>query len=69
LQIGGHGNRITQASKVRIVTDYPMPMQVDGEPVVLEASEILIQKKNQANMIAANEDNVLPSCVQSACSC
>ena len=30
-------------------------MQVDGEPVLLEASEILIEKKNQANMIISEE--------------
>jgi hypothetical protein len=69
LQIGGHGDQITQTSKVRIVTDYPLPMQVDGEPVLLEASEILIEKKNQANMIAASDDNVVASCVQSAFTC
>ena len=54
LQVGFHGDCITQASKVRIVTDWPLPMQVDGEPVLLEPSEIIIEKKNQAKMVFAS---------------
>lgn len=51
IQLGGHGVNIAQASSVRIVTDVPLPMQVDGEPILLTQSEIIIEKKNQASMI------------------
>ena len=65
LQMGGHGDHITQASKIRIVTDIPLPMQVDGEPVLLTQSEIIIEKKNQASMIAVvnDEQSVISSLV------
>lgn len=71
LQMGGHGDLIAQASKIRIVTDIPLPMQVDGEPVLLTQSEIIIEKKNQASMIAVvNEDSpALAQCVNATCSC
>lgn len=70
LQIGGHGDCITQASKVRIVTDSVLPMQVDGEPVLLQSSEIIIELKNQASMLAAGEDTLaMVTCVQTSCSC
>ena len=56
--MGGHGDHIAQASKIRIVTDSPLPMQVDGEPVILTQSEIIIEKKNQASMIeVVNEES------------
>lgn len=51
LQVGAHGDTIAQASKVKIVTNSPLPMQVDGEPCMLEPSEILIDLKNQSTMI------------------
>lgn len=54
--MGGRGDQIAQASKIRIVTEIPLPMQVDGEPVMLLPCEILIEKKNQANMLLAAED-------------
>jgi len=71
LQMGGHGDHITQASKIRIVTDIPLPMQVDGEPVLLTQSEIIIEKKNQASMIAVvNEDGTtLAQCAMASFSC
>jgi diacylglycerol kinase (ATP) len=70
LQIGVHGDPITQASKIRIVTVSPLPMQVDGEPCLLIPSEIIIEAKNQASMLVAAEENaVLSACVQSTCSC
>jgi diacylglycerol kinase family enzyme len=53
LQLGGHGDSIAQASKIRIVTECPLPMQVDGEPVMLQSCEINIEKKNQAFMVLA----------------
>ena len=71
LQMGGHGDHITQASKIRIVTDIPLPMQVDGEPVLLTQSEIIIEKKNQASMIAVvNEDGTTRAqCAMASFSC
>lgn len=53
-----HGDHIAQASKIRIVTDIPLPMQVDGEPVLLQPSEIIIERKNQVNMIKADEPSL-----------
>ncbi len=67
--MGAHGDCITQTNKIRIVTDSPLPMQVDGEPCILQASEIVIDLKNKASMIAALDEIVAPSCVQTACSC
>jgi diacylglycerol kinase (ATP) len=69
LQMGAHGDCIAQASKIRIVTDAPLHMQVDGEPCILQPSEIVIDLKNKASMIAAVDEVVSPSCVQAACSC
>ena len=54
LQMGKHGNHIAQGSKIRIVTDAPLPMEVDGEPVNLIASEISIEHRNRVNMIHAD---------------
>ena len=51
LQLGIKGNTIAQPSKIRIVTDAPLPMQVDGEPCMLGPSEIIIDLKNKASMI------------------
>jgi hypothetical protein len=56
--MGMHGDHIAQASKIRIVTDIPLPMQVDGEPVLLLPSEIIIERKNQVNMIKADEPSL-----------
>ena len=71
LQMGGHGDCITQARKIRIVTNYPLPMQVDGEPVLLQPSEKIIEHKNQANMILASEENKTnsPAVQISSCTC
>ena len=57
LQMGGHGDQISQASKIRIVTEIPLPMQVDGEPVLLHSSEIIIEKLNQSCMILASDES------------
>lgn len=54
LPVGGHGDRICQAKKIRIVTCGTLPMQVDGEPVYLKSSEILIELRNQSKMISSN---------------
>lgn len=57
LQMGTcHGDHISQAKKIRIVTEIPLPMQVDGEPVLLLPSEIIIENKNQAFMIQASNE-------------
>jgi diacylglycerol kinase (ATP) len=49
--LGQSGTLIAQASRVRIVTSAPLPMQVDGEPCLMEPCEICIEKRNQAHMI------------------
>ena len=59
LQLGGHGVSIAQASKIRIVTECPLPMQVDGEPVLLQSCEIIIEKKNQAIMVLGDETSMI----------
>lgn len=56
LQMGGHGDHIAQAKKIRIVTEIPLPMQVDGEPVLLQSSEIIIEHMNQSCMVQASDD-------------
>ncbi len=55
LQIGGTGDTITQASKVRIVTSAPLPFQVDGEACMLDPCEIIIELKEQASVILGPE--------------
>lgn len=40
--MGGKGERIAQCSRIRIETNKPIPMQVDGEPCLLGPSIILI---------------------------
>ncbi|PAV57123.1 hypothetical protein WR25_26147 isoform B [Diploscapter pachys] len=42
LQMGGRGERLAQCSKVRVVTNKAIPMQVDGEPCLLAPSQILL---------------------------
>jgi len=53
LQLGIKGISIAQASKIRISTECPLPMQIDGEPILLQASDILVEKKNQVSMLAS----------------
>ena len=53
--MGGHCDHIAQASKIRIVTNNPLPMHIDGEPVVLKKSKIIIGKKNQVSMVSVME--------------
>ncbi len=62
LQIGGHGDKIAQASNVKIVTKKSMPMQVDGEPVLLKAAEINIAFKNEVLMIQAGQNDTSTAC-------
>ena len=75
LQLGVSGDCVAQASKIRIVTECALPMQVDGEPCLLQASEILIDKLSQSLMIAATDEPatassppaVITACLQTPC--
>uniref|UniRef100_H2S4D1 Diacylglycerol kinase n=1 Tax=Takifugu rubripes TaxID=31033 RepID=H2S4D1_TAKRU len=51
LQVGGHGERLSQCREVTLTTTKPLPVQVDGEPCRLAPSVIYISLRNQANMI------------------
>jgi hypothetical protein len=55
LKLGGHGHTIGQASKIRIVTKCENFMQIDGEPTLLEASDISIELKSQSTMLTLKE--------------
>ncbi|KAK2489238.1 hypothetical protein MC885_012112 [Smutsia gigantea] len=51
LQVGGHGERLTQCREVVLTTSKAIPVQVDGEPCKLAASCIRIALRNQATMV------------------
>ncbi|XP_020865314.1 diacylglycerol kinase zeta isoform X3 [Phascolarctos cinereus] len=51
LQVGGHGERLTQCREVVLTTAKAIPVQVDGEPCKLAASCIHIALRNQATMV------------------
>ncbi|XP_057363572.1 diacylglycerol kinase zeta isoform X3 [Manis pentadactyla] len=51
LQVGGHGERLTQCREVVLTTSKAIPVQVDGEPCKLAASCIHIALRNQATMV------------------
>ncbi|XP_004708383.2 diacylglycerol kinase zeta isoform X3 [Echinops telfairi] len=51
LQVGGHGERLTQCREVVLTTFKAIPVQVDGEPCKLAASRIRITLRNQATMV------------------
>ncbi|XP_039724158.1 diacylglycerol kinase zeta isoform X7 [Pteropus medius] len=51
LQVGGHGERLTQCREVVLTTSKAIPVQVDGEPCKLAASRIHIALRNQATMV------------------
>jgi hypothetical protein len=53
LQMGRPGDRIGQAREIRIRTIKRLPMQIDGEPVLIEPVDINIKILNKANMIDA----------------
>ena len=53
LQIGRPGDRIGQAKEIRLRTTKRQPMQIDGEPVLMEPVDINIKLKNKAIMIDA----------------
>lgn len=51
LQVGGHGERLSQCREVTLSTFKSIPMQVDGEPCKLAPSVIRISLRSQANMV------------------
>ncbi|CAD6193988.1 unnamed protein product [Caenorhabditis auriculariae] len=51
LQMGGKGERIAQCSRVRVVTQKPIPMQVDGEPCLLAPSIIHLNFHSKVPML------------------
>lgn len=51
LQLGGTGEAVCQARKVEIETTRAVPMQVDGEPLLMNPSTINIEFFNSANML------------------
>jgi hypothetical protein len=64
LQMGAHGDKICQASSIKILTESILPMQVDGEPILLLPSEIKIEIKNQAFMLKTSDESICcKSCI------
>jgi len=51
LQIGGTGEAICQATSVEVTTLRAVPMQVDGEPLLINPCSLNINFHNQANML------------------
>ncbi|KAI6657746.1 Diacylglycerol kinase zeta isoform X4 [Oopsacas minuta] len=51
LFVGGHGDRIVQAREIRITSTVTLPIQVDGEPCLLNPSSIFISFKCSANLL------------------
>lgn len=49
--MGGNGERICQAQRIKLVTSTYIPFQIDGEPAKLCPSIIEITHKNQASML------------------
>jgi hypothetical protein len=53
LQMGRPGDRKGQVREIRIMTIKRLPMQIEGEPVLIEPVDINIKIINKANMIDA----------------
>ena len=51
VKAGGKGHSLAQGSELDIITSSPLEMQIDGEPFILKASNIIINHKNQASML------------------
>jgi len=51
LNIGGTGESICQAKKVVIETTKAVPMQVDGEPILVNPFHLTLEFFNSANML------------------
>lgn len=49
--LGGTGERICQASHIKLTTTTQIPIQIDGEPAKLGPSIIEIKFKNQSIML------------------
>jgi len=57
LQLGGTGEAVCQAKKVEIETTRAVPMQVDGEPLMMNPSTITIEYMNSANMLTKKKSS------------
>lgn len=55
LQIGGTGIPVAQARQVTITTRRAMPMQVDGEPLLVNPCTVTLSLLNTGNMLARNK--------------
>merc|ERR1719319_1301241 len=55
LQIGGKGIPVAQARKVTISTRRALPMQVDGEPLLVNPCTITLSLLNTGNMLVRNK--------------
>ena len=60
--MGGRGERLAQCSKVRVVTNKAIPMQVDGEPCLLAPSQILLTFHSKVLKISI----LLPICLKTS---
>ena len=57
IRLGVPGTCLAQASHIRIVTNSVLPVRVDGEPVMLETSEVIIEPKKKVRMLVRINDN------------
>jgi len=57
LQVGGTGEAICQARAVEITTLKAVPMQVDGEPILVNPCTLNIQFHNKANMLTKKKNS------------
>jgi len=57
LQLGGTGEAICQARSVEITTLKAVPMQVDGEPLLINPCTLNIQFHNKANMLTKRKNS------------
>lgn len=57
LQLGGTGEAVCQAKKVEIETTRAVPMQVDGEPLMMNPSNITIEYLNSAIMLTKKKSS------------
>lgn len=54
LQLGGTGIPVAQARRVTLTTRKPVPMQVDGEPLILNPCTVTLSFLNTGNMLSRN---------------